>query len=230
MRKFEDADRRQMDAHPLSEFLGEVARGVGQGVESLVCTLARKPLPVNAALLADARVLMRMRSGARARQADEMVRMLGGRVVERADMATHCVVSEGLRAHDLGDLREDLEICQALEVTVVEPSWVEAAAKIARTEREVNWNAVLVDSYVSPVMALLSCPPDGQVCVSHQTALRWLHISQDPIASPSPPPTRISSQFTRVGILAATSLAWAKEARCMRANSASPSLHALRRL
>ncbi|KAL3917890.1 MAG: hypothetical protein SGPRY_006224, partial [Prymnesium sp.] len=146
----------QMDAHPLSEFLGEVARGVGQGVESLVCTLARKPLPVNAALLADARVLMRMRSGARARQADEMVRMLGGRVVERADMATHCVVSEGLRAHDLGDLREDLEICQALEVTVVEPSWVEAAAKIARTEREVNWNAVLVDSYVSPVMALLS--------------------------------------------------------------------------
>ena len=83
-------------------------------------------------------------------QLAEMVKMMAGRVSpsNRADLATHCIVSEGLGQADLLEYREQLEICQALGVVVVEPSWLQAAANAARTSRDAKWSNVLIDSHV----------------------------------------------------------------------------------
>ncbi|KAL1524061.1 hypothetical protein AB1Y20_018972 [Prymnesium parvum] len=148
---------RENEKNPLQDLFGGVARGVGHTVEDVFCAITRKPLPGNSTILADARVLLRLGgAAAQTKHAHETILMLGGTVVEHPDLATHCLVRAGLSAADLAEHRALLEICKALNVAVVEPSWLEAAANMARTQRDANWNAVVIDSYVSPIMAELS--------------------------------------------------------------------------
>ena len=138
--------------NPIGELFDGIKKGgeaAKHGLEKVGSALTRRPLPGNSSLLSETRVMLLLGSNpTRERQLCETVQMLGGALASRADLATHCIVREGLQPADLAEYREQLEICHALNVTVVEPSWLEAAATAARTQHDANWNAVLVDPHV----------------------------------------------------------------------------------
>lgn len=207
--RHEDADR-----NPLGDLIGGVARGVGHGVESIFCAITRKPLSGNAGILGETSVLIAAgHSPARIKSMSETVTRLGGSIVQRPDLATHCVVPEGLRAANLDEHRELFEICHALNVTVVEPSWVEAAATMASTQREANWNVFIVDSHVSPIMAELTHQLASEENERKATRL--------PSASDTPPPLK-----QEVGALTKRSRLYSR-GRSLPASRAAPAHSAL---
>ena len=95
--------------NPLDFFEG-VGRSVTSGVEGFMCAVMRKPLP---GVLAGATVLIYTGPNTlRATFVRDRVLALGGKVTDRTDFATHCIVREGLGPADLAEHRDQLGICQ----------------------------------------------------------------------------------------------------------------------